>query len=283
MKAKIFLMVAALAIISFTSCTKNPVIDQESLDFADDEALSDAVFEDVFNTVDNADIILEDFQKGEASKTVVADTCPTVTIDHPVDAIWPKTITIDFGTECIGPFENTRSGKIIIVVTGRRLDPGSKKTVTFDNYYFNGIKVEGIKEVENLGLNNNQNMEFSVKLTDGKLILPDERVIERSFEHNREWLTGLFTRYIWDDECLITGTASGVNINGVAHTNTIITALHWVRACKFLVSGVVEIARDGHEPVVINYGTGECDAFATVTKGDETKEILLKTKHRLIH
>lgn len=283
MNTKIFLMIAALAIISFASCSRNSTIDQAGINIADDEAVTDAVFEDVFNTVDNADIILEGIQKGDGSKSIAtSDTCPVVIIDHPADAVWPKTIIVDFGTGCTCPFENVRSGKIIIVVTGRRLQPGSKKTVTFDNYYFNSIKVEGTKEVENLGYNENQNMEFSVKLTGGKLTLPGDKVIERSFEHKREWLAGLNTRYIWDDECLITGTASGVNINGVVHNNTITTALHWKRVCKFIVSGVVEIEREGLDPVVLNYGTGECDAIATVTIGDESKEIMLRNRLRLM-
>lgn len=275
-------MIAALAIFSFSSCTKNQDIDQSGLDLADDDAVSDLVFEDIFNTVDVAEIILDDYQKGEASKSAaVTDTCPVVTIDHPSDAVWPKTITVDFGEECTDQNENTRSGKILIVVTDRRLKAGSKRTVTFDNYYFNGIKVEGNKEVENLGYNENQNMVFSIKLTGGKLTLPDSRVIERSFEHQREWLAGLLTRNIWDDECLITGTANGVTINGVVHTNTITTALHWKRVCRFFVSGVIEIKREGLENVVINYGTGECDALATVTTGDISREITLRNRHRL--
>jgi hypothetical protein len=282
MKTKIFFMIAALAIFSFSSCTKEPAIDEASLNLADDDAVIDAVYEDVFNTVDNADIILDNLQKGDAAKSVIAaDSCPLVTIDHPTDAIWPKTITIDFGSGCEGLYENTRAGKIIIVVTGPRMKTGSTKTVTFYNYFFNGIKVEGTKELENIGFNDNQHLVMSVTLTGGKLTLPDGKTIERSFEHQREWLAGLLTRNIWDDECLITGTATGVNIKGIAYTNTITTPLHWKRVCRFVVSGVVKIEREGREPIEINYGTGDCDAVATVTMGGETKEITLKFKHRL--
>jgi hypothetical protein len=283
MKTKILLMIAALAIFSFSSCTKEPAIDEASLNLADDDAVSDAVYEDVFNTVDNADIILDKLQKGGAAKSVIAaDSCPLITIDHPSDGVWPKTITVDFGSGCEGLYENTRAGKIIIVVTGPRMETGSKKTVTFDNYFFNGIKVEGIKEFENMGFNNNQHLVMSLTLTGGKLTLPDGKTIQREFEHQREWLAGLLTRNIWDDECLITGTATGVNIKGVAYSNTITTPLHWKRVCRFVVSGVVKIEREGFEAVEINYGTGECDAVATVTKGGETKQITLKFRHRLM-
>ncbi len=278
------MMVAALAILSFSSCTKDPVIDQGSIDLADDDAVSDAVFEDVFNTVDNADIILDGISKGDITKSdlVLTDSCPAITITHPEDAIWPKTVTIDFEAGCTGLFDNSRAGKIVIVVTGPRMETGSKKTVSFEDYYFNGIKVEGTKEVENMGYNNNQNLVFSVKLMNGKLTLPDGRYIERSFEHQREWTAGFATRNIWDDEFLITGSAAGININGIAYTNTIMTALHWKRVCRFVVSGVVKIEREGAEPIEINYGDGECDAVATVSRGGESKEIQLRFRHRLM-
>ena len=282
MKANFFMIAAALAILSFSSCTKQTEIDQTSLDIADDDAVSEAIYEDVFNTVDNADIILDNLGKGDVTKSeiVVTDSCPLITIANPDEAIWPKTITIDYGTGCEGFFENTRSGKIIIVITGCRLLEGSKKTVTFENYYFNGIKVEGTKEVENLGYNENQNLEFSDKLMNGKLTLPDGQVIERSFDYKKEWVVGQDTRYIWDDEFLITGTAAGVDINGVAYTKTITTALLWKRECRFFVSGVVLIEREGCDPIEINYGDGTCDEVATVTCGGESKEIQLRFRHR---
>jgi len=282
MKAKIFMMIAAIVILSFSSCTKDSVIDQTSVNLADDDAVSEAIFEDVFNTVDNADIILDNLTKGDATKSeiVVSDSCPAVSITHPTDGVWPKTITIDFGAGCSGLYDNTRSGKILIIVTGPRMMLGSKKTVTFDDYFFNGIKVEGTKEFENMGYNSNQNLVFSVKLMDGKLILPDEKVIERSFEHQKEWIAGILTRNIWDDEFLITGTSNGVNINGFDYTKTILTALHWKRVCRFVVSGIVKIEREGVEPFEINFGDGECDSKATVSRGDDSREIQLRFRHR---
>jgi hypothetical protein len=283
MKTRIFMMFAAIAIFSFYSCNKQAGLDQTSVNVADDEAVGDVVFEDISNTIDIADITLSNYQDGKYGKSeTVSDSCPSVTIDHPSDAVWPKTITVDYGNGCTGFYDNTRSGKIVIVVTGPRKTVGSKRTITFENYFFNGIRVEGTKTVENMGYNNNQNLVFSVKLTDGKLTLPDASVIERSVGHQREWIAGFDTKNIWDDEVLITGTSSGVTINGVAYTNTITTALHWTRACKFIVSGVVNIEREGKESVQLDYGTGNCDAIATVTKGGETKQITLRHKYRVM-
>jgi hypothetical protein len=283
MRTKIFLMITAMIVLSFSSCKKDSaLIDQTSIDLADDDAVTDAVYEDIFNTADNAAIILDQMVKSgdTKSESVGTDTCPTITVTHPVNGIWPKTVTVDYGTGCTGFNDNTRSGKIMIEVTGPRLTIGSKRTITFVNYFINNIKVEGTKVLENKRYNNNKNLVVLVRLTGGKLTLPDGKTIERDIDHQREWTAGILTKNIWDDECLITGTATGRNINGVAYKNTIITALQWKRACRFIVAGVVKIERDGKQPVELNYGTGECDAKAVVTKGGESKEILLKYKHR---
>jgi hypothetical protein len=157
------------------------------------------------------------------------------------------------------------------------------RSVTFDEYYFNGIKVEGTKAIENLGPNSNQNIVIAVTLTDGKITLPDGKTIEREVDREREWIAGINTpRYIWDDECLITGTTSGKNINDVLYTTTITVPLHWKRACRFIVEGVVMMEREGVEPVELDFGDGECDPKATLRRGDEEKEINLRVRHRLM-
>jgi hypothetical protein len=283
MKTRFYLMIASVAILSLISCQKDSsTTEQASINVADDETVSDAVFDDVFSTADNVSVILDQMVKGGDSKSmiVLADSCPSIIISNPETATWPKTVTVDFGAGCSGLYDNTRSGKIIITITGPRLETGAKKTITFENYFFNGIKVEGTKVIENTGYNENQNLVCSVKLTDGKLILPDGRFIERSTDHQREWIAGMLTKNIWDDECLVTGVASGKTLEGVAYSNTITTALHWKRVCFFIVSGVVKIEREGKETVEIDYGTGDCDAKAVVTRGGESREILLRHKIR---
>ena len=286
MKTKVLMMITALAVLSFSSCKKDKstsgAIDQTSVNLADDDAVTDVVYEDVFNTADNATIMLDQIGKSldASAETIFTDSCPTITVTRPTSALWPKIVTVDYGTSCTGINDNVRSGKIVIEVTGPRLQEGSKRTITFINYFFNGIKVEGTKVLENMGYNNSQNLVISVRLTDGKLTLPDGTTIERTVDHQREWIAGLLTKNIWDDECLITGTATGKNIDGITYTNTILTALHWTRACRFIESGVVNIQMAGKEAVQLDYGNGDCDAKAVVTRGDMSKEILLKNKHR---
>jgi hypothetical protein len=281
MKTKVFLMMTALALFSFFSCTKdtNP-IEQASADLVDDDAVTEVAYEDVSTTVDNATMIMENLGllKGDfESGVVLADSCPAITISS---GTFPKTITINYGTGCSGFNGSTRSGKIIITASDRRTVVNATRTITFDNYYFNGIKIKGTKEFKNLGPNSNQHMVISDKLTDGKAILPSGDSILRAYNHQREWLAGWATKTIWDDEVLITGTATGTNIKGISYTNTILTGLDWKRVCEFIVSGTVKFERTGVAPVVLDYGSGTCDNIATVTRGDKTKQITLKHKQR---
>jgi len=285
MRTKIFLAASLALMLSFYSCNKdNSLIDQTSIDLADDDAVSDAVYEDIFSAVDNASIVLDDLMKGDDSKSVITLTgeCPSITIVRPTSAPWPRIITVDYGSGCTGFYESTRSGKILIEVTAPRMETGAKRTVTFDNYYFNGIKVVGTKVFENKGMNSNGNAVVSVTSSGVKLVLTNEKTIERNVNHEREWIAGYKTANIWDDECLITGTATGKNIEGKSYTNTIVSALHWKRVCKFIVAGVIKLERGDAEPIELNFGEGDCDAKAVVTRGTESKEILLKNKHRLM-
>jgi hypothetical protein len=62
MKTKVFLIIMALAVLSFSSCKKNNTyspIEPVSAELVDDDAVTEVVFDDVFNTVDNATIIME--------------------------------------------------------------------------------------------------------------------------------------------------------------------------------------------------------------------------------
>ncbi len=163
MKTKIFFVIAALAAaimaLSFSSCKKDTsLIEQPTIDLVDDDAVTEVVYEDVFSTADNATIILDLMAKtGDTKSELVADSCPVITVTHPATGIWPKVVTVNYGQNCVGLNNNVRSGKILIVVTGPRYQAGSKRTVTFDNYFFNGIKVEGVKVIENVRMANNQN------------------------------------------------------------------------------------------------------------------------------
>lgn len=275
MKTKSMMLVIILAGFVVTSCQKSTPLETSSLEAADDAVLSEALFDDAFASLEIASMMAEIGTKSAS----VSDSCPLVTITSAGQEFWPRNIVIDYGTGCEGLYDVVRSGKIIITLSAPRREVGSVRTLTFQDYYVNGAKVEGTKTVTNLGPNNNQNVVFSAVLTGGKITFPDEKTITHEFDREREYIDGYATWSPWDDRCLITGVAAGTKLDGVAYTHTIINPLEWSAACRFLVRGTIGFEIEGIEPFELDYGAGECDATATLSRGDETKEITLRFRH----
>ncbi len=270
----------------FYSCEKDEPaekISEEDVTVAEDDALADALFSDIWEAVDQAVQIVDDqlYNARLKSQEVVTDSCPAITVDHPDTITWPKVITIDYGdTDCVGFYGNTRRGRIVITITGRYRMVGSQKTVTLVDYYINDIHIEGTKTITNNGRNENKNLTFTVELVEGKVTTPDEVVIEREFTRIREWVAGEETPNHWDDIYFITGNTWGVNFKGKSYTRTILTPLEWAASCRFIKSGSVELVVGDRSPVVLDYGEGECDNEATLIKDGETKTILLRFNPR---
>ena len=186
-------------------------------------------------------------------------------------------MTINFGSEgCEGPFGNIRKGVITIIVTDRYIKQGSVRTVTFNDFYVNDFKIEGTKTVTNEGRNDDGFMYFTVELTDGKVITPAGKEITHEFNRTRTWIEGELTkRWRWDDVYLIEGESTGVNRFGKTYTRTITSPLMVATACRWIMSGTIEIQPEDRSLILLNFGNGECDDVATITVNGEIKEIKL--------
>lgn len=265
--------------LMFSSCEKeNNPISNADMDLAEDEVLTEAIFDDIMETADIAMNYAGDFF---LKSSVVVDSCPNIMIEDSIDNI--RIITIDYGDGCTGFYGNTRAGVIKIVLNGRYMDMNSVRIITLIDYYINGIHVEGTKTVTNKGRNENQNLSFDIELTGGKITTPGGIVITREFSHTREWVHGSATpRIIWDDIYFISGSASGTTFKGDAYSRTITNPLEWAASCRFLKSGTVLIEMEGKLPITIDYGNGMCDAEATITRDGNTKTIILKYHPRVI-
>jgi hypothetical protein len=276
MKTRFIYLIMILLGFMVSSCQKSNPLEDSTVEAADDAVLAEAVFDDAFASLEIATEIAEDMKKSGS----VVDSCPLITVTFPEQSPWPVNVVIDYGTGCTGLNDVVRSGKIILTLSAPRQEVESVRTLTFENYYVNGARVEGTTVVTNTGPNNNSNVVFSVVLTGGKIIFSDGKFIEREFEHQREYIAGYLTWWTpWDDKCLITGVAAGTNLNGVSYTAVAVNPLEWQAACRFLVSGTIGFEIDGIEPFELDYGSGECDANATLSRGDESKEIILRYRH----
>jgi hypothetical protein len=280
MKTKILIQVGIIlfaGIFTFISCEK-PSDKSPAETVAEDDAISEFLYDDIFAEVESAMDEME-FMIYEGGKKSAVPGCKNVTIEFPGDSIlWPRTITIDYGDGCPGPNQAIRKGKIIIVVNqGKFWFRGYSRTVTFDNYSVDDYKIEGTKVLTNTGKNDNGNVVFTEVLTGGKVTNPDGKELSREFERQREWVAGIATpRLRFDDEYLVTGTASGIDRKGRSYTRTIIEALQIKMNCRWIVAGTIAIQADELPEAILDYGDGECDRKATITVGEETREIVLR-------
>jgi len=202
--------------------------------------------------------------------------CYTVTVDPQTPGVFPKTITIDFGTGCTGKDGHTRRGKITAVYTGRMRTSGNIATVTLDGFYIDTVKVEGTMKVENKSTSSG--LAFTVTITNGKLSVPSGDFVEVDRTHTWTQTEGSDTPLNpADDVYNVTGSSSGTaSVSGISFQWTTEITKPVVRklSCRWRVSGQVTVTHNT-KTAVIDYGNGDCDNQATVTVGTKVYNITL--------
>lgn len=275
---KVNVFLGLVAFISFaimtTSCKKNNELQLEDKVLSQDDAYAEATFENVSDMANEAyDMRTGNMLKSMEVNRLFLSECATVTLDT---NIVPRTLTIDFGdVNCLCNDGKYRRGKIIITFTGRYFEPGTVITHSFDNYFVNDRSVAGSKVVTNMGENENGNLYFTIEVT-GIIQKPDGGgTFSWNSSRVREWIQGSDTHNRWDDIYLVTGTANGTRPNGLTWEQEIITPLRVELACRFIVSGTVEMRPQDRPVRLLDYGNGDCDNIATVTINGETYTIHL--------
>jgi hypothetical protein len=292
MKAKNVLsgiaIVAAAIIFSTQSCSKEDQgsISDSDLSLAQDEAYAEALYEEVDNIV-SAEITLLDGNaySTSAKKSSFEDVCYSVTVDHPDSTKFPKVVTMDFGDGCSIVFNGdtiTRKGQIIITITDRWFVKGAQHSVTFNNFYMNGAKIEGEKTVTNLGLNESKHLEMGIELEGGKITFDDATFMTREASHLREIIRD---RNPQNDTILVTGSANGINVLGDTYTREIIEPLIMVHCASYqhrwvIAGGKVEITNSKTGTTTIDHTGAGCDGKVIVNKNGYRHNYDFKYNHR---
>lgn len=260
--------------IMVTGCKKNNDIQLEDKTISQDDAYAESTFENVSDMADEAyDIGTGNHIKSTDGNRIFLSECATVTLDT---TIFPRVMTVDFGdVNCLCNDGKYRRGKIIITFTGRYREPGTVITHTFENYYVNDSSVAGTKVVTNMGENDNGNLYFTIEVEGVIQRVGDSGTFSWNASRVREWIQGSDTHNRWDDIYLVTGTAQGTRPNGLTWEREIITPLRIELACRFIVSGTIELRPQDRPIRMLDYGNGDCDNIATVTINGETYTIYL--------
>jgi hypothetical protein len=202
--------------------------------------------------------------------------CRKVTVDPADRTQWPKTITIDFGTDgCLVREGITKKGKIIIHQTAPQQSREWEKTITYENYSVNGNLIEGT-HVLTFRIRSEHPV-WTDKLTGGKVTTPEGVIRTREAVHIRVQTRGIETpRDRSDDAFQVTGNASGTGRDGKGYSWVITDPLVTSTNCQFIRKGIKEITLEGESAATLNFGDGECDNKAMLTKDGVSKEIILK-------
>ncbi len=271
-------MFLAIGSLFITSCEKNDsVVLTEPISDADAIAIveSDDISDDVNNVVD--DFLMENegmSSRPTADSKTSEDILPCVTKTIVITGT-TKNVTLDFGDGCELPNGNVLKG--IINMSYELNTDVASFTVTygFENFYFNDISVEGENSMVRTRSNDNGNPQSTITI-DMKVTWPDGVYASRKGTKTREWIEGFATRTFGDNVFLITGNWNATFKNGTVVSANITTPLRREMACRFIVSGVVELQKNSSSGS-LDFGDGSCDNVATFTNADgESREITLR-------
>ncbi|MDP2336826.1 MAG: hypothetical protein Q8N05_10330 [Bacteroidota bacterium] len=271
-KVILFVLFIAVAAVGLNSCNKNDAVSESEP--------TNTTFTDYANIVTSfASDFDDELISGEVSdlKSASLTTCFNVKVDKNADgAFYTRVWTVDYlGGTCTLFSGNIKVGKIHVSLSDFWKNEGSLKTVTFEDYYFNGNKMEGVKTILNTGLNEKGDLTFTKTVSDASLTYPDGSFISWECKKYSELIAGGSTIVFADDVWSVTGSGTGVNLDSKKYTLTITSPLIYKNGCFYPVSGVVEINTEGVDKQTIDYGNGECDNIVTITVGGVSQEVKL--------
>lgn len=266
MKKVLLFNLAAILLTLTSSCKKST-----------EESQSDS--EDVLKMeMDEIDFLKEEEIVSNPCSFDYASLLASCAVVTESSSTFPKTVTIDYGTGCVAANGRTKKGKLIINVSGDMRVSGNTRTVTFENFYINEVKIEGSRNAENTGPNTEGNM--VVKVTGEITASNSEFTRSRSFTRYREWISGISTCEISDDEFHVTGSGTAIGRRGTEIPHIITEKIVFKPGqCNYPLSGTVDIGGE-KRGMILNFGNGTCDnvAEATTKRRNKTYQINLDTR-----
>lgn len=193
-------------------------------------------------------------------------------------ATYPKTITLDYGDSTVLHHGRVLKGKVIIEISAAPRTDGSTRKITYQNLVVDSISVNGTAVSVFKGDNKTSAVEnYSEEVTFG---FYDGKVITWKGQKVRTWVEGLGTDTLRSDDVIeITGKVDASVKGGSVYLKEITVPLIRKGSCRYIVSGIIQLTIDNTLVSSVDYGNGDCDATATLTK-DGTTVTLDLTKNK---
>lgn len=272
---KVIVVLSMVSLVSLNSCKDDEQVDlsaQEEVAVVQQATVADNSVDEELEAFDESIVASEGGRVGE-------DECPTVTRDEVA-----KTITLDFGTSCVGRYGRERSGKVVITYGGVFDDDMANRTVTFDNYYVNNNRIQGTILLRNINRNNEGHLTAERELVDYKVTFPGGDYYMINGSTTREWVEGENDGVRGNEVIEVTGSYEGINSNNVEFSRVITEPVRadfscWTDGGFLRTQGVIEMTITNSarsRTRVLDYGDGSCDNSVTVTVNDRTYTITIE-------
>lgn len=268
------ILIAMLSIAAFTSCEKESsdlqnVSEEESVVYSEESMEAEASYDDVQDismiaAEEEANVSLTGRVYPFVALRLRIGNCADITVS-PNDSTYPKTVTIDFGSGCLGADGKFRKGAIILHFTGPIRRPGSVLTITFRDFYLNRAHIEGTKIISNLS--ENGDIKFTVQVVDGKVSYPNGRGYKYNSLKYVKQVEGGLTNDVEDDVFSIEGRSSTQFNNGLTINLNTETPLVKAVACRWINKGKLKI-KINNRVLFLDYSApdnGDCDNKALLT------------------
>lgn len=286
---------SALCLLFVSSCQKdkNPSgkADTELVASATaDEQLLESTFNDVYDDATGIDDLTagEDIGiygstgAGVFSRSIpdpsgrTATRCFTVTVTPKEKGVFPKTVTLDFGTGC-ETRNHIRKGKISFTYTGRLHVPGNQVITSFENYSIDSFSVEGKHTLTNSATAGANQKSFSVKVENARVTntLSGKWWTWNSERHFKQTEGNGTDFYPFDDVLSIEGGSNGSTSAGRNWVSEITNPLVKKFTCRWLVSGVIEVSVN-NTVGTLDFGNGTCDNKANLTVNGASRTLTLR-------
>lgn len=226
------------------------------------------------------------------NKTAISDSlaipsCAKISLDSKGTLVWPKTLTIDFGTNgmCKSFDGKYRKGKIHATFSGswKQHQVGDSIKVVLENYSVNDTLITGTRYFWINSRNLPNELSIGLKTDNASFVYPDATSI--TWTQNTTYLiTGLSTPTDYTDDVInVTLTANGTGVSGDSYTLTTPSALvckmNCMQQCLF-VQGTESISNISVSDTTImgktyklstvtaftlDFGNGTCDSKFNLT------------------
>jgi len=235
-------------------------------------------------TVDEVQqFVLSAYPNSAEAKELLAGCSPVTTVifRNPPNR-FPRTEIVDYGTGCTNQFRVTGSGRIIKQYTDTLANVGARFILGYDNYFINGVHIEGKNTITHIQLPNTST--YKLVLIDRKVTQPNGDFIIYNGERN-------LIKYVPDDIRFpdptntsgwykLTGTRSGDEMKGGVSSQWLASIDDndplIYKFCGFVTKGTLHVQFTNQSDWLVNFGkVFECDDKADVTQDGVTTTVTL--------